>query len=144
MVCTDEFAVGALDLGIAGIGRYTKCGVGVIQSTAHIVHATRRRTAGRSAQQLEALLRAATWRGSAPGAPPTRDRLADAYAALGITPDVSGAEVKRAYRKLISENHPDKLASRGLPESMRQVAEERSREINAAYDLIKESRSDVK
>jgi DnaJ like chaperone protein len=94
--------------------------------------------------QLEALLRAATGRGSAPGAPPTQDRLADAYAALGITPDASGAEVKRAYRKLISENHPDKLASRGLPESMRQVAEERSREINAAYDLIKESRSDVK
>lgn len=95
--------------------------------------------------QLEALLRAATGhRGSAPGAPPPQDRLADAYAALGITAEATGAEVKRAYRKLISQNHPDKLASRGLPESMRQVAEERSREINAAYDLIKDARSDVK
>ena len=44
----------------------------------------------------------------------------------------------------MSQNHPDKLASRGLPESMRPVAEERSREINSAYDLIKSARPDVK
>ena len=94
--------------------------------------------------QLEALLRAAAGGPSAPGAPPPKDRLADAYAALGIKPDATGAEIKRAYRKLISQNHPDKLAARGLPESMRAVAEERSREINSAYDLIKAARSDVK
>jgi DnaJ like chaperone protein len=90
--------------------------------------------------QLEALLRAGTAGPSARGAPPPQDRLADAYAALGISPDASPAEIKRAYRKLISQNHPDKLAARGLPESMRAVAEERSREINAAYDLIKSAR----
>ena len=89
--------------------------------------------------QLEALLRASTGRGSAPGGPPPQDRLADAYAALGVTPETAPADIKRAYRKLISENHPDKLASRGLPESMRPVAEERSRELNAAYDLLKEA-----
>lgn len=94
--------------------------------------------------QLEALLRSATAGPSGSRAAPTADRLADAYTALGITKEASGAEVKRAYRKLISENHPDKLASRGLPDSMRPVAEERSREINSAYDLIKESRNDVK
>ena len=80
----------------------------------------------------------------AAGAPPPQDRLADAYAALGVTPQSSAAEIKRAYRKLISQNHPDKLAARGLPESMRAVAEERSREINSAYDLIKAARSDLK
>lgn len=87
--------------------------------------------------QLEALLRSAM--GSQQGAP-----LADAYAALGVTANSTPAEIKRAYRKLISQNHPDKLAARGLPESMRQVAEERSREINSAYDLIKDARSDVR
>jgi len=94
--------------------------------------------------QLEALLRAATGGPSHAGAPPPQDRLADAYAALGVTPNSTGAEIKRAYRKLISQNHPDKLAARGLPESMRAVAEERSREINSAYDLIKAARNDVK
>ena len=94
--------------------------------------------------RLEALLRAATGGPSTAGAPPPQDRLADAYAALGITSNASAAEVKRAYRKLMNQNHPDKLAARGLPESMRAVAEERSREINSAYDLIKESRSDIK
>jgi DnaJ like chaperone protein len=91
--------------------------------------------------QLEALLRAATGGPSAAGREPSKDRLADAYAALGVTPAASAAEVKRAYRKLISQNHPDKLAARGLPESMRAVAEERSRELNSAYDLIKTARN---
>jgi DnaJ like chaperone protein len=94
--------------------------------------------------RLEALLRAATAGPSAAGAPPPKDRLDDAYTALGVSPGSSAAEIKRAYRKLISQNHPDKLASRGLPESMRAVAEERSREINSAYDLIKAARSDLK
>src|SRR5210317_578595 len=94
--------------------------------------------------QLEALLRAGASGPSGPGARPTQDKLADAYTALGVSPDTDAAGVKRAYRKLISQNHPDKLAARGLPESMRAVAEERSREINSAYDLVKEARSDVK
>ena len=97
----------------------------------------------RDVAQLEALLRAATASGAGgrqPGAPPSRSQLDDAYTALGVTPSATDAEIKRAYRKLVSENHPDRLASKGLPDSMREVAEERTREINVAYDLIKESR----
>ena len=94
----------------------------------------------RDVAQLEALLRAGTGGPSARGTQNAAGRLEDAYVALGVSPDATPAEIKRAYRKLISENHPDKLAAKGLPESMRPVAEERSREINAAYDLIKNAR----
>jgi len=97
----------------------------------------------RDVAQLEALLRAsAAGAGGAAGlgtAPP-QSRLDDAYTALGLTAGASGTDVKRAYRRLVGQNHPDKLAAKGLPESMRQVAEERTREINVAYELIKESR----
>jgi DnaJ like chaperone protein len=52
----------------------------------------------------------------------------------------SDADVKRAYRKLVSQYHPDKLVSRGLPEEMMEVAKTRVREINTAYDQIKAAR----
>ena len=84
--------------------------------------------------QLEALLRT-----GAPG-PSPQTKLADAYAALGISSSASDAEIKQAYRRLMSQNHPDKLAGKGLPESMREMAEERSREISTAYAVIKEAR----
>ncbi|HTV20831.1 MAG TPA: co-chaperone DjlA [Polyangiaceae bacterium] len=90
--------------------------------------------------RLEALLRAAAGAAASSGGPPPAQRLDDAYAALGVTPEASDAEIKRAYRKLMSENHPDKLTAKGLPEGMRQLAEERAREINVAYDLIRKAR----
>jgi DnaJ like chaperone protein len=93
--------------------------------------------------QLEALLRTASAGRGTAGAPPPQKRLDDAYAALGLTPGATEPEIKRAYRRLMSQNHPDKLAARGLPESMREIAEERSREINAAYDLVKTARQIV-
>ncbi|HEU4581201.1 MAG TPA: co-chaperone DjlA [Polyangiaceae bacterium] len=91
--------------------------------------------------RLEALLRAAA--GGAPSAssPPPQQRLDAAYAALGVTPEASESEIKSAYRKLMRDNHPDRLTAKGLPESMRALAEERAREINVAYDLIKKARN---
>jgi DnaJ like chaperone protein len=62
----------------------------------------------------------------------------DPYAVLGIARDADARAVKRAYRKLISEHHPDRLGD--LPEDMRKQAESRASEINAAYDRIKEAR----
>ncbi|MCW8926378.1 MAG: co-chaperone DjlA [Xanthomonadales bacterium] len=66
--------------------------------------------------------------------------LQQSYATLGLNTDASAQEVKRAYRKLVSQYHPDKLVSQGLPDEMMEVSKKRVREINAAYDTIKASR----
>jgi len=76
-------------------------------------------------------------------APNQEQSLPQSYATLGIKPDASAQEVKRAYRKLVSQYHPDKLVSQGLPDEMMEVSKKRVREINAAYDAIKASR-DIK
>ncbi|MEM1411755.1 MAG: co-chaperone DjlA [Pseudomonadota bacterium] len=61
-------------------------------------------------------------------------------AALGLKKDASNQDVKRAYRKLVSQYHPDRLVSQGLPEEMMEKAKERVRDINLAYDRIKSAR----
>ena len=66
--------------------------------------------------------------------------LQQSYAALGLKAEASAQEIKRAYRKLISQYHPDKLVSQGLPDEMMEMSKKRVREINAAYDKIKASR----
>jgi len=69
------------------------------------------------------------------------EALDDAYKALGVSKDSTDAEVKRAYRKLISQYHPDKLMGQGMPEDMIALATEQAKEIQLAYDLIKKSRN---
>lgn len=59
----------------------------------------------------------------------------DPYAVLGVQRDADERSIKRAYRKLISEHHPDRLGD--LPEDMRKRAEARASEINAAYERVK-------
>ena len=93
--------------------------------------------------RLDASLRMAQGGGSAGGRrPPQRDELADAYKIIGVDASASDAEVKKAYRRLMSEHHPDRLAAKGLPESMRAVAEQKTSEITRAYDLIKQARAE--
>lgn len=72
--------------------------------------------------------------------PSQEQSLQQSYAALGIKADASTQEIKRAYRKLVSQYHPDKLVSQGLPEEMMEMSKKRVREINAAYDKIKASK----
>ena len=62
----------------------------------------------------------------------------DPYAVLGIDRGASDAEVKRAYRKLMSQHHPDKLGN--VPDELKRRAEERSRDINAAYEQVRSER----
>ncbi len=66
--------------------------------------------------------------------------VAEAYELLGVENSADKAEVKRAYRKLMSQHHPDKLVAKGLPPEMIKLATEKTQHIRAAYDLIKESR----
>lgn len=70
-----------------------------------------------------------------------QDQLADAYKALGVDAGVSDAQLKRAYRKLMSEHHPDKLIARGVPEDMLKLATEKSQEIQSAYELVRKARA---
>lgn len=67
--------------------------------------------------------------------------LNDAYAVLGVSPDINDADLKKAYRKLMSQHHPDKLIAKGLPEEMMQLAKEKTQEIQTAYDQIRKARS---
>ena len=70
----------------------------------------------------------------------SKSSLNAAYQALGVKKTDSDAEIKKTYRRLIREFHPDKLMGQGLPEDMVKKATERSQEIQTAYDLIKKSR----
>ncbi len=60
------------------------------------------------------------------------------HAVLGVTPDATDAEVDQAYRRLISQYHPDRLA--GAAQDLREQAERKAREINIAYDRVKARR----
>ncbi len=69
------------------------------------------------------------------------DVLREAYEILGVAETASDADVKKAYRRLMNQHHPDKLVSKGLPEEMIKLATEKSQEIRRAYDTIKQARS---
>jgi DnaJ like chaperone protein len=96
--------------------------------------------AGLEIAQMEALLRLQLGRGwtAAPQAPAAR--LQTAYQVLEIASSASDDEVKKAYRRQMNEHHPDKLIARGLPESMQELAKEKTQRIREAYEAICEHR----
>lgn len=90
--------------------------------------------------QMEALLRMQRSSRQPHPAQPAVGRLNDAYAVLGVGHTASDAEVTKAYRRLMNQNHPDKLLAKGLPESMMKMAEEKTRQIRAAYEVVRDAR----
>lgn len=91
-------------------------------------------------EQLMHMFQAQQDFGGSAGGTPGKNQLAEAYKALGVSEDVSDRELKKAWRKLMSQHHPDKLIAQGVPEDMLKIATEKAQEIQAAYDLIVKSR----
>ncbi len=63
---------------------------------------------------------------------------ADPYKTLGVTTDTPYNDIKKAYRRLMSQHHPDKLVSKGLPEEMIKLANEKTHEIRMAWQRVQE------
>jgi DnaJ like chaperone protein len=78
-------------------------------------------------------------RGSYTQKTPQKTSLQDAYAVLGLTPHASKVDVKKAYRRLMNQNHPDKLVAKGLPEEMMRLAKEKTQKISKAYETIQKT-----
>ena len=64
----------------------------------------------------------------------------DPYVILGVSRDAGDDEIKSAYRKLVRENHPDRLVAQGMPQEFVDLANERLATINAAYDRVRPER----
>jgi DnaJ like chaperone protein len=93
---------------------------------AHMESALRARQQGRSSNY--------------PGRQPAEKSLADCYAELEVNAAMSDQEVTKAYRRQMNRHHPDKLVANGLPESMTQVAKEKTQRIQEAYEAIRAAR----
>jgi DnaJ like chaperone protein len=91
---------------------------------------------------IEAVLRAARQhsRSGSAGRAPEEKPLSESYAELEVKASMSDQEVTKAYRRQMSRHHPDKLVANGLPESMAQMAKEKTQRIQEAYEAIRAAR----
>jgi len=64
----------------------------------------------------------------------------DPFEIIGVPRDAADADIKAAYRKLVRENHPDKLVAQGMPQEFIDLANEKLATINTAYDRIQQAR----
>ena len=105
---------------------------------------------GLSSREFDHLLRLAGWQPASGGGNQQRRRSGgsmggdspaeEAFALLGLKPTATNAEIKKSYRRLMSQHHPDKLVSKGLPEEMIDLATEKTQAIGKAYQVLKEVR----
>jgi len=94
-------------------------------------------------RRLEQMIRAErhyTGAGGRAERKPSGPTLEEAYAILNISSRSKDAEVKKAYRRLLSQHHPDKLVSKGLPEEMMKIAAQKTHEIRQAYEQVRQAR----
>lgn len=79
-------------------------------------------------------------RGNGRSGPTSKATNLDPYKILGVTSKTPLDEIKKSYRRLLSQHHPDKLVSKGLPEEMVKLANEKTHEIHTAWKRIQEIR----
>ena len=72
--------------------------------------------------------------------PTNGQQLTNAYKVLGVDKGVAMPAIKKAYKKLMSQHHPDKLIAKGLPPEMMESAKQKTQEIQGAYDVIVKQR----
>lgn len=91
--------------------------------------------------QLEAMIRAQKGFRHSPAGDADAQRVRNAYLALGVEESTTNEDIKKAYRRLMNKNHPDKIASRSPDAAVVAEAERRTREIRRAYEMLKARRS---
>ena len=91
--------------------------------------------------QLEAMILAQKGFRRSPAGSADTARLRRAYATLGVDESSTNDEIKRAYRRLMNRNHPDKIAGDNPDEAALAEAQRRTREIRSAYEMLKARRS---
>ncbi len=108
----------------------------------HTILSTIAKELGFSQKQLDELL--ARWQAEfnfhQQGGAGHQTSVADAYDVLGMDESMSDQDIKRGYRKLMNEHHPDKLVAKGLPPEMMELAKTKAQDIQAAYDRVKSDR----
>ena len=95
---------------------------------------------GFAPRQLEQLLGRISGQAQFAQTRSSEEQLRAAYKLLGVSEEVSDADLKKAYRRQMNQHHPDKLVAKGLPDEMMDIATRKAQEIKAAYELIKSSR----
>lgn len=90
--------------------------------------------------QLEALIRTQNGFAQSREGQQQKDRLHQAYVILGVSESASNREIKKAYRRLMNQHHPDKLGGQDVAVDALQAAEQKTREINQAYKLLQRRR----
>lgn len=91
--------------------------------------------------QLEAMIRAQRGFRSSPAGDADSERVRAAYRTLGVDASATNQEVKTAYRRLMNQNHPDKLEGSDPAPEVKAEAERRTREVRSAWELLKTRRS---
>ncbi len=89
---------------------------------------------------LEAVLRLQHGRARGYSGVPPANQLVDSYRVLEVAASAGNEEVIKAYRRQMSRHHPDKLLAHGLPESMMEIAKQKTQQIREAYETICEHR----